>query len=307
MNLLKCAFGITSAPIHGKPLILYSVAQERSVGALLAQENSEGKENSLYYLSRMMIPNELNNMRSCAWGYSSQFKDFLEYHPIPDDWELTDDIPDENIMVFEVQPPQKMYFDGFMHRGGAGGGVGFVTSQGEVLPYSFMLTQLCSSNVVEYQALILGLEMNVNMKQLQLQVLGDTHDMTIKYVPRKENKNSYALSTLASLLTLPDQRQVTIGQKWVVPPPNKCESEENELEHLVGIFKAEKEEWRQPIIDYLRYGILPKHPRRRTEIHRRAPRFLYYKDTLYRRSFEGVILRCLGEDEALQALQEAHS
>ncbi|KAH0715037.1 hypothetical protein KY284_007942 [Solanum tuberosum] len=52
------------------------------------------------------------------------------------------------------------------------------------------------------------------------------------------------------------------------------------------------------------YGILPENPRRRTDIRRRAPRFLYYKDTLYRRSFEGVLLRCLGEEEAIQALQD---
>ncbi|KAL0448542.1 UNVERIFIED_CONTAM: hypothetical protein Slati_1410600 [Sesamum latifolium] len=42
------------APIHGRPLILYVAAQERSVGILLAQKNDEGKENALYYLSRMM-------------------------------------------------------------------------------------------------------------------------------------------------------------------------------------------------------------------------------------------------------------
>jgi len=51
---------VLAAPIPGKTLILYIAAQERSVGALLAQENSEGKESSLYYLSRMMTPNELN-------------------------------------------------------------------------------------------------------------------------------------------------------------------------------------------------------------------------------------------------------
>ncbi|KAL0455087.1 UNVERIFIED_CONTAM: Transposon Tf2-12 polyprotein, partial [Sesamum latifolium] len=47
------------APVHGRPLILYVAAQERSVGILLAQKNDEGKENSLYYLSRTMTPNEL--------------------------------------------------------------------------------------------------------------------------------------------------------------------------------------------------------------------------------------------------------
>lgn len=49
-----------AAPILGKPLILYIEAQERYAGDLLAQKNSEGKENALYYLSRTMTPNELN-------------------------------------------------------------------------------------------------------------------------------------------------------------------------------------------------------------------------------------------------------
>ncbi|XP_059295642.1 uncharacterized protein LOC132048978 [Lycium ferocissimum] len=232
-----------------------------------------------------------------------------------------------------------MYFDGAAQRDGAGAGVAFVTPQGKVLPYSFTLTQCCSNNVAEYQALILGLEMAVDMKQLQLQVFGDSQlvinqllgsyevrkpellpyhgyaqkligwlgDVTLQHVPRKENKKADALAALASTLTLPDQTQVTICQKWVVPPPNEDEGAESELEHLVAVSEAAKEDWRQPIIDYLSYGILPKDSRRRTEIRRRAPRFLYYKDTLYRRSFEGVLLRCLGEDEAVQALQEAHS
>ncbi|XP_070049146.1 uncharacterized protein [Nicotiana tomentosiformis] len=137
--------------------------------------------------------------------------------------------------------------------------------------------------------------------------MGWLGDVTIKHVPRKENKKSDALAVLASSLTLPDQAQVTVCQKWIVLPPNEAEGEENELKHLVVVSEVEKEEWRQPIIDYLCYGILPKNLRRRTEIRRRAPRFLYYKDTLYRRSFEGVLLRCLGEEEALQALQEARS
>ncbi|XP_070040881.1 uncharacterized protein [Nicotiana tomentosiformis] len=181
--------------------------------------------------------------------------------------------------------------------------------------------------------------MAVDMKQLQLQVFGNSQlvvnqllgsyevkkpelrpyhnytkilmgwicDVIIQHVPRKESKKADALAALASSLTLPNQAQVTIYQKWVVPPPNEGEREENKLEHLMAVFEAEKEEWRQPIINYLSYGILPENMRRRTEIRRCAPRFLYYKDTLYRRSFEGVLLRCLWEDEALQALQEAHS
>ncbi|XP_009601708.2 uncharacterized protein [Nicotiana tomentosiformis] len=151
--------------------------------------------------------------------------DFLADHPIPDDWELIDELPDKDAMVVKVQPPWKMYFDGSAHREGAGAGVVFVTSQGEVQPYSFTLTQICSNNVAEYQALILGLEMAVDMKQLQLQVYSDSQlvvnqllgsyevkkpelrpyhnyakklmgwigDVIIQHVLRKENKKDDAL------------------------------------------------------------------------------------------------------------------
>ncbi|XP_060182770.1 uncharacterized protein LOC132612672 [Lycium barbarum] len=322
---------VLAAPVPGKPLILYISARESSVGALLAQENSKGKENALYYLSRMMTPNELKYSpieKLClALVFSIQkmkhyfqahkavkgqaLADFLADHPIPDDWELTDELPDEDAMVIEIQRPWKMYFDGVAHCEGAG---------------------------AEYQALILGLEMAVDMKQLQLQVFRDSElvinqllgtyevkkpelrpyhhyarkligwlgNVTLQHVPRKENKKADALATLASTLTLPDQAQITICQKWIVPPEDD-EDEESKLELLVAVTEAEKVDWRQTMIDYLCYSILPEDPKRKTEIRRRAPRFLYYKDTLYRRSFEGVLLRCLGKEEATQAMQEAHS
>ncbi|KAK4407979.1 Transposon Tf2-12 polyprotein [Sesamum angolense] len=90
--------------------------------------------------------------------------DFLADHPMPAEWELSDDLSDEDVLVIEVTPPWKMYFDGASHKEGAGAGVIFVTSEGEVLPYSFTLTWNCSNNVAEYQALILGLEIVVGAK-----------------------------------------------------------------------------------------------------------------------------------------------
>lgn len=51
---------ILMAPITGKSLILYVAALERSLGALLAQNNEEGKENALYYLSRTLVGAEHN-------------------------------------------------------------------------------------------------------------------------------------------------------------------------------------------------------------------------------------------------------
>ncbi|XP_070042777.1 uncharacterized protein [Nicotiana tomentosiformis] len=109
--------------------------------------------------------------------------DFLVDHPIPDDWELSDELPDEDAMVIEIQPPWKMYFYGIAHCEGAGAGIVFITSQGET--------------------------------------------------------------------------QVVVCQRWVVPLPNDYEEEESEVEHLASVLEA--------------------------------------------------LLHCLGDDESLQALQEAHS
>ena len=40
--------------------MLYIAAQEKSLGALMAQENEKGKERALYYLSRTLNGAELN-------------------------------------------------------------------------------------------------------------------------------------------------------------------------------------------------------------------------------------------------------
>lgn len=92
--------------------------------------------------------------------------DFSVDHPIPFDWKSNDALPDEDEMDIKVQPPRKIYFDGAIYHGGAGTGMIFFTSREKLLPFSFTLKQCCSNNVAKYQALILGHEMAINMKQL---------------------------------------------------------------------------------------------------------------------------------------------
>ncbi|KAM2151275.1 hypothetical protein ACFX1R_045741 [Malus domestica] len=77
--------------------------------------------------------------------------------------------------------------------------------------------------------------------------------------------------------------------------------------NVILVLPVDTEEWRQPLIDYLGHGKLLDDLRYCSEIRRRAPRFLYYNGALHRCSFEGLLLRCLGEEEANQAMEEAHS
>jgi len=67
-----------------------------------------------------------------------------------------------------------MYFDGMARQDDAGVGVALVSLEKHMLPYSFPLTQLCSNNMVEYQALTLGHQMALEMGIKDLDVYGDS-------------------------------------------------------------------------------------------------------------------------------------
>ncbi|KAL0308980.1 UNVERIFIED_CONTAM: hypothetical protein Sradi_5840300 [Sesamum radiatum] len=170
---------------------------------------------------------------------------------MPVEWELSNNLPDEDVLVIEFTPSWKMYFDGASYKEGVGAGVVFVTSEGEALPYSFTLPQNCSNNVVEYQALILGLELAVDAKQLPLKVYGDSQlvvnqllglyevkkpelllyhyyakrlmgwlgDVELKHLQRKDNRQADVLAKLASTLSMTDKETcIPICKSWVIPP-----------------------------------------------------------------------------------------
>ncbi|KAM1993548.1 hypothetical protein ACFX16_009868 [Malus domestica] len=121
--------------------------------------------------------------------------------------------------------------------------------------------------------------------RLETQSLQRFEAVTLEHVPRKENQMADALANLASSMTLGEDEaaDVPVCQRWVIPLVTKMLLDDT---NAISVFPVDVEEWRQPLIDYLEHGKLPDDPRHRSEIRRRAPRFLYYKETLYRRSFE---------------------
>nr|XP_027086462.1 uncharacterized protein LOC113708191 [Coffea arabica] len=221
--------------------------------------------------------------------------DFLADHPLPAEWELTDELPDEE--VFMVELPWSMYFDG------AGDGADMKQLHLRVYGDSkLVVNQLLGVYDVKKPELI-------PYYKYARQLMGYLGNVTIEHIPRNFNQQADSLARVASMITLPSHRnQISICQNWVIPPmfDEGNDSEEENTYHIF-VHEIEKEDWRHLIIDYLNHGKLPEDPKKRVDIRRRAPRFIYYKGTLYRRSFDGVFLRCLGEDEAMQAMEEAHS
>ena len=90
---------------------------------------------------------------------------------------------------------------------------------------------------------------------------------------------------------------------WVFSYTGEYASETN----AILIFIMDDEDWCQLLIDYLEHGKLPEDPHHKIKVRCRPPRFIHYKGTLYRRSFDGLFLRCLDKEEGDQAMEEAYS
>lgn len=123
---------------------------------------------------------------------------------------------------------------------------------GGLIPYSFSLLALYSNNVAEYEALIIGLEIALEMQIDCLQAYGDSQlvvrqlngqyavknatlipyhemakylmsqfqDIHVSHIPRSENDKADALANLVASLMLPNKRdiQITIGECYLLPP-----------------------------------------------------------------------------------------
>lgn len=210
--------------------------------------------------------------------------DFLADHPVPAEWELQEDLPDEEVLFTEIIPSWRLYFDRAARSYGAGAGVIFVTPHDLIMPYSFALMEKCSNNVAEYKALIIGLETALDMDIHQLEVFGDSKlivnqllaeyevrnsdlkpyhqyastlmkrfdSLKIKFIPRNENREADALANLAAVLARTDEdfsHSISIAQRWVLPSLLPSDMEEN---NSIEVIKdEEKEDWRQLIIDFL--------------------------------------------------------
>ena len=61
-------------------------------------------------------------------------------------------------------------------------------------------------------------------------------------------------------------------------------------------------------MNYALYSILPNEPKEVAAIRRKAHKFYYnaITRTLYHRSHDGILLRCLSHKEAQRTLKEAH-
>ncbi|GJT15330.1 reverse transcriptase domain-containing protein [Tanacetum coccineum] len=120
---------------------------------------------------------------------------------------------------------------------------------------------------------------------------------SIKQVPRSENKKADALSKIASKSFAHLSKQVLLEE---------LKEKSISAMEVLAVVEEEGDTWMTPIFKYLRDGTLLVEMKKARAVRCKSWRFAKINETLYKKSFLGPWLRCVGLHQANYVLREIH-
>ncbi|RVX05343.1 Gypsy retrotransposon integrase-like protein 1 [Vitis vinifera] len=162
-----------------------------------------------------------------------------------------------------------------------------------------------SNNEAEYEAILSGLDLALALSVSKLRIYNDSQlvqftEWTIEKIRRADNRHADALAGIAA--SLPIKEAILLPIHVQANPSVAEDSTCNTIEAN----QTDDQEWTHNIAEYLRAGTLPEDPKQAHKIRVQAARFTLIGGHLYKRSFTGPYLRCLGHSEAQYVLAELH-
>ncbi|RDX99187.1 hypothetical protein CR513_17791, partial [Mucuna pruriens] len=186
----------------GRPLILYLMVLEESMGCMLGQQDATAKkEQAIYYLIakndpvKYIFEKPALTGRITRWQMALSEYDILyvswkavkgsalakqlAYHPLADSQPLGHEFLDEHIMVTtEVEPQYEdewtIWFDEASNIVGNGVGVVLILPKDLGFPFATKLGFDYTNNMAEYKAGTMGLLMALEHQVRRLKVFGDS-------------------------------------------------------------------------------------------------------------------------------------
>ncbi|KAK2362505.1 hypothetical protein QL285_087565 [Trifolium repens] len=415
-------------PIRSKEMKLYISASDTTIGSMLAQEDENGVEKAIYYLSRVLNDAEtrysvIEKLCLCLYFSCTKLKHYIKpvdvfvyshfdiikhmllkpiLHSRIGKWALAltkysltykplravkgqivaDFITDHSVIEFPVNyvelEPWILYFDGSRHKHGTGIGILIISPLKIPTKFKYKINGSCSNNEAEYEALIAGLEILLDLGARHIKIRGDSElvvkqltkeykciqehlmkyfviafsllrqfeSYDIQHVPRIENQEANDLAQIASgykvsketfeqLIEVKDKlvSSESFDEKLSMPKHLGADehSFQENLENFENFDTVEQFEssnlqnidmhferfateifvidnlsdtdWRKPIVKYLEdpTGITD----RKTKY--KALSYTIIGNELFKKTPEGVLLKCLSENEAFLAITNVHS
>ncbi|XP_072081087.1 uncharacterized protein [Arachis hypogaea] len=217
--------------------------------------------------------------------------------------------------------------DGASSRGGSGAGIILKEGDKVVAEQSLQFHFPAINNQAEYEALIAGLKLALNLQAQSLiahcdsllvvqQIRGEfqvkdpllerywliAKDLISKFssfiilhVHREKNVREDILSKLAATRT--DTQTSALSQLTLKKPSIELLSITS-INHL--------QDWRTPFLEYINAGIVPRDELNPQHFRRKARLYTNITGELYRCGFSQPLLKCLNKDEAKEVMDEVH-
>ncbi|XP_024039511.1 uncharacterized protein LOC112098123 [Citrus clementina] len=222
----------------------------------------------------------------------------------------------------------QMSVDGSSGERGSGAGIVLEGPEGEEISYAVKLEFATTNNQAEYEALIAGLELARAVKADRVKIRTDSqlvaNHVSERFQPREEKMEQYLKIVrqmmgkfeAVEVIQIPREQNsradilarmaAVADQKMPKSVPLEVKSSPS-IEHNLGVLRIEQKcSWRDPIVSYLRDGVLPPDKLRARKIRAQASRYTMIDGVLYRRGYTLPFLRCLDDDDADYVLREVH-
>jgi ribonuclease HI len=257
--------------------------------------------------------------------------DFLAHHP-----SLEDDVFKDLEIGAIFLKPWALYFDGSRTEETSGAGIVLQNPEGLRFSYSFQLDFVCTNNQAEYEALIIGLEILLELKAYDIDIYGDSllvvnqvidkfkcaspllapylfatwnllskfSNVYIEHILREKNFAANELAQVASGIKLTDgiQERILKVERRSLPSVHD-RGWPMEVSTATMSKPSIDLDWRKPLIQYL------ENPNQNTDKRTRfrALNFFLRNKELRRRGEDGVDFMCVFGREAKRLMREIHS
>ncbi|RVW66637.1 hypothetical protein CK203_063596 [Vitis vinifera] len=282
-------------------LFLYLSVLDIAMGCMLAQLDDSGKERPIYYLNplRYLFDKPVLIGRLIKWlVLLTEFDIQL----------VDDDFPNEQFVSVTSIAGWKLYFDSATNQSGFGIDILLISPQGDHIPKSIRLAfsdhHQLTNNIIEYEACITSLETVLNLGVRQLEIHGDSNlviqqTQTSGGLGMRKNQFADALATLASVIEIPTRvtvQPLLIETKFALAYCCLI----RDIKDLDGL------PWYHDIYQFLSCGAYPESAtiKDRRALRQLAARFVICGKSLYRKSFDGLLLLCLHRASTDRVMRE---
>ncbi|GKA16075.1 reverse transcriptase domain-containing protein [Tanacetum coccineum] len=282
-------------------LIVHLAATKEAVSAVLMTER-EAKQIPVYFVNRALRGPEINytSMEKLVMLLNKKLRPRVSVKgQILADFIVERPEEDSPIEVEEELPePWILFTDGSSCADGSGAGLILTNPEEMEFTYGLRFRFEATNNKAEYEALIAGLRIAEQMGVKNLQANVDS-----RLVANKVNR-TYIVKETDMIQYLEKVKTLTNGFRMF--SIKQVLRSENKKMEVLAVVEEEGNTWMTPIQEYLTEEILPVEADKERAVRRKSQRFALINEVLYKKSFLGPWLRCVGPLQANYVLKEIH-